>query len=110
MEAARSAAFLVTSINTNRMGHRVSRRNQQIVNWDSSRTARSHESLRKEAKGNTSCHDRSIILDSSTVWHVGASLNGFGAAAFMINRVSDDSERQRVIEDFTKWWSSGQAL
>jgi len=38
MESARFAALLVTSINTNRMGHRVSRGNQQIVNWDSGRT------------------------------------------------------------------------
>jgi len=38
MESARFAAFLVTSINTNRMGHRVSRGNQQIVNWESGRT------------------------------------------------------------------------
>ena len=37
MESARSAALLVTSINTYRMGHRVSIGNQQIVNWDSGR-------------------------------------------------------------------------
>ena len=38
MESARSAALLLTSINTNRMGHRVSMGNQQNVNWDSGRT------------------------------------------------------------------------
>lgn len=63
-----------------------------------------------EARQNTSCHDRFIVLDDSAVWHAGASLNGFGKAAFMIHRVTDDTERRRVIDDFALWWSSGQRL
>lgn len=48
MESPSSATLLVKSINTYRMGHRVSMGNQQIVNWDSEGLSHSQEPLREE--------------------------------------------------------------
>ena len=52
-------------------------------------------------------HDRFLTLDGAEVWHLGASLNGVGKKAFMINRVRDAAERARVLADFELWWNRG---
>ena len=38
-----------------------------------------------EARSNDQNHDRFVILDGSEVWHLGASINGLGRKAFMMN-------------------------
>ncbi len=61
-----------------------------------------------EARQNTQCHDRFVALDTQHVWHLGASINGIGKKAFMINRVNDAEELSKFLEDFQQWWAQGQ--
>lgn len=63
-----------------------------------------------EARQNTACHDRFIVLDGKEVWHLGASINGAGKAAFMVNKIVDAAERGRMLADAEQWWATGQDI
>ncbi len=63
-----------------------------------------------QARENMACHDRFLILDGRDVWHIGTSINSVGKAALMINKITDETERQRVLSDFTNWWALGTAI
>jgi len=63
-----------------------------------------------EARQNTHCHDRFVALDSQHVWHLGASINGIGKKAFMINQVNDAEELSKFLDDFQQWWGQGQPI
>ena len=63
-----------------------------------------------EARANTQCHDRFVVLDSQEVWHLGASINGIGKKAFMISRVKDAEELSNLLGDFQQWWAHGQPI
>jgi hypothetical protein len=63
-----------------------------------------------EAREASDCHDRFLIVDSVDAWHIGASLNGFGKKAFMINKVTDAGERVRLLADFATWWGGGTPI
>jgi hypothetical protein len=57
-----------------------------------------------EARSSASSHDRFVILDDQEVWHLGASINGLGKKACMINKVVDDDEAKRLLGDYAGWW------
>jgi hypothetical protein len=63
-----------------------------------------------EAREVSDCHDRFLILDSKEVWHMGASLNGVGKKAFMINKVTDPAELQSFLTNFSAWWGKGTPI
>jgi hypothetical protein len=63
-----------------------------------------------EARESGDCHDRFLILDSREAWHMGASLNGVGKKAFMINKVTDPTERQSFMANFAGWWGKGAPI
>jgi hypothetical protein len=63
-----------------------------------------------EARENTQCHDRFVVLDSQEVWHLGVSINGIGKKAFMISRVKDAEELGKFLGDFQQWWAQGQPI
>ena len=62
------------------------------------------------AKENTECHDRFVIIDSAEIWHVGASLNALGVKASRISLIKDETERSKFLSDFQRWWANGQAF
>jgi len=55
-------------------------------------------------------HDRFLAIDGREIWHLGASINGLGRKASMINRVDEASERTRLLSDLEAWWSAGTPL
>jgi hypothetical protein len=63
-----------------------------------------------EARSNDRNHDRFIILDGSEVWHLGASINGLGKKACMLNRIASGPELERILADFEAWWTSGSCI
>ena len=63
-----------------------------------------------EAKKNPDFHDRFLIIDGSEVWQLGASINGTGKKAFMVNKVVDQDEVSRVLSDYDKWWTNGEPV
>jgi len=55
-------------------------------------------------------HDRFVVLDGAEVWHLGASINGFGKQAFMISKVIDEAEKTRFLSDLEEWWQRGEQV
>jgi len=66
--------------------------------------------LNVEAKSKTDCHDRFIIIDNYDVWDLGTSINGYGKSAFMLKKVTNQDQKQKLMNDFNKWWDTGQEL
>lgn len=60
-----------------------------------------------EARSNTASHDRWVVIDSTSVWHLGASINGLGKAACRISRLSDPTQVAKVLTDTDQWWKTG---
>lgn len=58
-----------------------------------------------EAKVCHLCHDRFLVIDSSEIWHLGASINGVGKKAFMVNKIIDSEECNKLKSDLKTWWS-----
>ncbi len=63
-----------------------------------------------EARENQACHDRYLIIDDSEVWHSGNSFNGIGKKAFQVNKLNDESERQKYLAYFQDWWKNSSVL
>ncbi|GAI52870.1 unnamed protein product, partial [marine sediment metagenome] len=63
-----------------------------------------------EARKFGGCHDRFIVLNGDEVWHLGASINGFGTQAFMIHKVIDEVEKVRFLSDLEDWWQKGDQI
>lgn len=63
-----------------------------------------------EARENQACHDRYLIIDDHEVWHSGNSFNGIGKKAFQVNKLNDESERQKYLDYFHDWWSNSSVL
>lgn len=62
-----------------------------------------------EARENTVCHDRFLMVDSE-IWQLGNSINGFGKKASMINKVKDQTEADKIQSCFLNWWVQGRAI
>jgi hypothetical protein len=63
-----------------------------------------------EAKEFSGCHDRFLILDGTEVWHLGASINHAGKKAFMINKVTDQEQKNAILSDYKTWWANGNSV
>lgn len=63
-----------------------------------------------EAKESNDCHDRFLIIDDSEVWQLGASINGIGKKASMLNKVLDSNEKESFFLNFKNWWSQGKII
>ena len=51
---------------------------------------------------NNSYHDRYFIIDKSTIYHCGASINYAGSKTFSINILDDDKIKRCLIDDINK--------
>ena len=60
-----------------------------------------------EARESHLCHDRFLIIDAVEIWHLGTSINNAGKKAFMINKVNDSDEINKLTTNFQSWWSQG---
>ena len=56
------------------------------------------------------CHDRFLVIDDSTVWHLGASINGLGSKLARLSRVTDEEDRKRYLGIFDDLWRKGTAV
>ncbi len=52
-------------------------------------------------------HDRFIVLDDTTCWHVGCSIKDAGSKAFMLNELEDHDNRMALLAQVDKSWASG---
>jgi hypothetical protein len=57
-----------------------------------------------EVRRSREFHDRFLILDAVTCYHVGASLKDAGTRAFMISRVRDAANVQALTKEQERAW------
>jgi hypothetical protein len=65
-----------------------------------------HQNITIERKNISDFHDRFIILDRDTVYHLGASIKDAGNKAFLISKIEDCEIKEKIIESFKKRWGS----
>jgi len=65
-----------------------------------------HQNIKIERKNISDFHDRFIILDRDTVYHLGASIKDAGKKAFFISKIEDCNIKEIIIESFEKRWDS----
>jgi len=63
-----------------------------------------------ETRECSACHDRFLIIDQNEIWHLGASINHAGKKAFMINKVSEQNEKEGFLKNYQSWWSCGTPI
>lgn len=63
-----------------------------------------------EAKDNSKCHDRFVIIDNHIVYHFGASLAELGNTLSVANLIEDNGEKAKIMAKFTNWWSTGTSI
>jgi len=63
-----------------------------------------------EARECSTCHDRFLIIDQNEIWHLGASINHAGKKAFMINKISEQNEKDDFLKNYQSWWSCGTRI
>lgn len=56
------------------------------------------------------CHDRFLVIDDNTVWHLGASINRLGSKLTRLSRVSDEEDRKRYLGIFDDLWKKGTPI
>lgn len=62
------------------------------------------------AKKYNFCHDRFLVIDGLEIWHLGASINGFGKKASRINKVKDHEEKNEILLKYEEWWTKGNNI
>lgn len=55
-------------------------------------------------------HDRFIVLDRVSCWHLGASIKDAGNKVFMISRVEDIDNRDALLQQIDKSWQNALPL
>lgn len=55
-------------------------------------------------------HDRFIVLDDSTCWHVGCSIKDAGTKVFMLSKIEDDGNRTSLLKQIAESWASGMEI
>jgi len=63
-----------------------------------------------EARVTNDYHDRFIVVDHATVWHLGASIKDAGKKAFALTEFERSSIRNSVIADIEVTWNASTAL
>lgn len=63
-----------------------------------------------EAKENKQCHDRFLVVDGKEIWQLGASINGIGKKACMVNKIVDINESNKFLNNYQDWWARGLAI
>jgi hypothetical protein len=63
-----------------------------------------YTNLTIEEKMTKDFHDRFIIIDKKSTYHLGASIKDAGRKVFMINKIEDKDICSNVIDSFNKRW------
>jgi hypothetical protein len=63
-----------------------------------------------EVRITTDYHDRFLVIDRATVWHLGASIKDAGKKAFAMTEFERPSIRSSVIADIEATWKAARTL
>lgn len=51
-------------------------------------------------------HDRFVVLDSQTCWHIGCSIKDAGTKAFLLSKIEDSGNRDALLHQFASTWAN----
>lgn len=69
-----------------------------------------HSGCALEVRTTREFHDRFIVLDNSSCWHVGRSIKDAGRRAFMLSDIEDDDNRLAMLQQLSTSWTAGTRL
>jgi hypothetical protein len=69
-----------------------------------------HPGIRIEVKSTKAFHDRFIIVDSGSCYHVGASIKDAGRKVFMISQVLDQQNVAALLKQHSDAWVASSSL
>lgn len=69
-----------------------------------------HTNFMLEARRSKEFHDRFIILDNDECWHVGCSIKDAGSKAFMLSKIEDQENRDALVNQLKKSWSTAEKI
>ncbi len=55
-------------------------------------------------------HDRFVVVDDVSCWHIGASLKDAGAKAFMLSQIEDAENRRALFSHIESSWNAATSL
>jgi hypothetical protein len=69
-----------------------------------------HPGTHIEIRKSLDFHDRFIISDDTTCWHVGCSIKDAGNRAFMLSRIEDSDNAETLIATLNATWEAAESL
>jgi hypothetical protein len=55
-------------------------------------------------------HDRFLVLDGQTCWHIGCSIKDAGAKAFLLSKLEDSGNRDALLAQVAASWASASEV
>lgn len=69
-----------------------------------------HPNVALEVRTTKEFHDRFIVVDDRSCWHVGCSIKDAGNKAFMLSAVEDEANRTALLGQIKTSWQAGTEL
>jgi hypothetical protein len=69
-----------------------------------------HTNISVEIRRSREFHDRFVIVDEETCWHLGCSIKDAGSKAFMLSQFEDPTNRKTLIDTLNSTWADAQKL
>lgn len=66
-----------------------------------------HPQVTLEVRTTREFHDRFIVLDDLSCWHVGSSIKDAGNKAFMLSNIEDEGNRHALLVQIEASWQAG---
>lgn len=79
-------------------------------NEEAQRFLDQYQSFELEIRRSRNFHDRFIIIDDHTCWHIGCSIKDAGNRAFMLSKVEDKPNRDALLAAVDETWSSATQI
>ncbi len=75
-----------------------------------SRFQQQHKKMRIETRCSREFHDRFIVIDDKTFWHIGCSIKDAGDRAFMLSAIEDHQNVESLLETLHNTWENAKPL
>lgn len=69
-----------------------------------------YKHIRLEVRKTSEFHDRFVVLDSASCWHLGCSIKDAGNKAFMISKIEDQSNRDALLNQIKTTWANAKVV
>lgn len=69
-----------------------------------------HPQIQVETRRSRDFHDRFIVIDDTTCWHIGCSIKDVGNRAFMVSVIEDSRNAEALLETLRTTWTDATLL